>query len=1268
MSYPHRGGGYQRQNDSELPPPLIRPPQGYQAPSGSGPLPGYNSQPTLARGGGGPGASSSARGGTYGSAPVRRQTVRGAVRGTIREAGAPLPARPQSMMPQRALTRGKTLTRPDRFVAPAPLINPSTAKGGTYATTLVNGVPTLQEKASAWDLWGFTVSALTIWAPAWLLTSVGFTDPLKQRAWKEKCALCMIILVMMGVVAFLTIGLTKVLCPSSGNNSAGTFVRMGSEAGLIGVRGWNFNTTSSTSSSILSTATTLGGSDITDLFNQAALTHPSCTNTTAAYVKTDLCSTSASNTTCTYGALTSTLLASLGLTNTSKIVGYDWDQVGNYTNYFVIDGNVLNMDPYMAANPTAISSDPVDTAIRFMLRTMSTTGGKDGTRIFYNRQDLKAAVPCLVERYYAGHIDKVTPGCMVSQIFLYTSLCMIMGIILARFVMAFFFRWYLSGKLIEEPKNLKRHVISPGVMPEGANIDVDNTTGAAPWVNQAAKKGGRLRKNAKGGKSDPEKIDRSPALGADGMISMASIGAELFCVTLVTCYSEGAEGITATLDSIAATDYSDARKLIFVVCDGMITGGGESQSTPDICVGLLEADPRFGEPQPMSYVAIGDGSKAHNQAMVYAGHYTRVPGRRTPTLVIVKCGPPEEAKDKKPGNRGKRDSQMILMNFFSRVTYNDRMSPLDYDLFRKTQALMGVTPDFFEVCLMVDADTKVFPDSMGHLVRVMQNDNMVMGVCGETRIANKRQSWVTAIQVFEYFISHHQSKAFEACFGGVTCLPGCFSMYRLKARKADDGDWFPVLVQPQIVSQYSQSVVTTLHQKNLLLLGEDRFLTTLLIRTFPNRKMLFCPQARCRTIAPDTFAVLLSQRRRWINSTIHNLMELVLVPNLCGTFCFSMQFVVFIDLVGTLVLPAAICLTITTIAEFIITPPSNFSDAIPLFLLGAVLGLPGVLILITTFKVVYVGWMFIYLLALPVWNFVLPLYSFTKFDDFSWGATRVVAGEVRGEDGHGKSDGLVAQDVPLRRWEDWERSRLRKIKREQKRKQEFERTFGTKAYHGTSRDGISSYADSTAPSDTASLFSTSDESDRWGLQIGAYSEDQPSAAAPPVGLYNVDEESEGHETIDAHEMELVLEQGWADEAQSPSPLTGQAGYSNIGYGSPPPNGPAHRFYSLTDGSPSAPLMETSFSNSSAHLDSSTSSLHSGFGENPFANPRSPSPTASNYPLAGGIYQSESRLPLNPSAGVEVHLGHAKRRSLSGGGDPLSPSLSPSPSSSRDRYR
>src|SRR5258708_25893654 len=93
--------------------------------------------------------------------------------------------------------------------------------------------------------------------------------------------------------------------------------------------------------------------------------------------------------------------------------------------------------------------------------------------------------------------------------------------------------------------------------------------------------------------------------------------------------------------------------------------------------------------------------------------YAAIAGRRTPTVIIVKCGTEQEAaSDKKAGNRGKRDSQLILMNFFSRVTYNDRMTPLDFDLFRKIHTLMGVTPDFFEVCLMVG----VYPDFCFHVL------------------------------------------------------------------------------------------------------------------------------------------------------------------------------------------------------------------------------------------------------------------------------------------------------------------------------------------------------------------------------------------------------------------------------------------------------------------------------------------------------------------------------------------------------------------------
>ena len=119
---------------------------------------------------------------------------------------------------------------------------------------------------------------------------------------------------------------------------------------------------------------------------------------------------------------------------------------------------------------------------------------------------------------------------------------------------------------------------------------------------------------------------------------------------------------------------------------------------------------------------------------------------------------------------------------------------------------------------------------------------------------------------------------------------------------------------------------------------------------------------------------------------------------------------------------------------------------IPLALLAAILGLPAVLILLTTRRVVYVYWMLLYLLALPIWNFVLPVYAFWHFDDFSWfvlftfsnyssyvsrGQTRMVQGE--GKDlGHGTMGGeqLKAGEIVLRRWAEWERERRLMFKRE----------------------------------------------------------------------------------------------------------------------------------------------------------------------------------------------------------------------------------------------
>jgi chitin synthase len=183
------------------------------------------------------------------------------------------------------------------------------------------------------------------------------------------------------------------------------------------------------------------------------------------------------------------------------------------------------------------------------------------------------------------------------------------------------------------------------------------------------------------------------------------------------------------------------------------------------------------------------------------------------------------------------------MQFMQKVMFDERMTMMEYEFFNGIWRVCGVPPDVYEIVLMVDADTKLFPDALSRMISCAVKDPEISGLCGETKIANKTDSFVTMMQVFEYYISHHQSKAFESIFGGVTCLPGCFCMYRIKAPKGPDGYWVPILANPDIVERYSENVVDTLHKKNLLLLGEDRYLSTLMLRTFPNRKMMFVPQA-----------------------------------------------------------------------------------------------------------------------------------------------------------------------------------------------------------------------------------------------------------------------------------------------------------------------------------------------------------------------------------------------------------------------------------------
>ena len=98
----------------------------------------------------------------------------------------------------------------------------------------------------------------------------------------------------------------------------------------------------------------------------------------------------------------------------------------------------------------------------------------------------------------------------------------------------------------------------------------------------------------------------------------------------------------------------------------------------------------------------------------------------------------------------------------------------------------------------------------------------------------------------------------------------------------------------------------------------------------------------------------------------------------------------------------------------------------PLVLLALILGLPGVLIIVTAHSLSYVLWMLIYLLSLPIWNFVLPVYAYWKFDDFSWGDTRKTAGEKTKKAGIEYEGEFDSSKITMKRWAEFEREKRSK--------------------------------------------------------------------------------------------------------------------------------------------------------------------------------------------------------------------------------------------------
>uniref|UniRef100_A0A8R1DIP0 chitin synthase n=1 Tax=Caenorhabditis japonica TaxID=281687 RepID=A0A8R1DIP0_CAEJA len=161
--------------------------------------------------------------------------------------------------------------------------------------------------------------------------------------------------------------------------------------------------------------------------------------------------------------------------------------------------------------------------------------------------------------------------------------------------------------------------------------------------------------------------------------------------------------------------------------------------------------------------------------------------------------------------------------------------------------------------LTLDGDVDFTPQSVYLLVDLMKKNRRLGAACG--RIHPRGDGAMVWYQKFEYAVGHWLQKATEHMIGCVMCSPGCFSLFRAYALMDDNVARRYALKseEPKHFIQYDQ--------------GEDRWLCTLLLQR--GYRVEYCAASDAQTFAPEGFNEFFNQRRRWIPSTIFNIMDLL---------------------------------------------------------------------------------------------------------------------------------------------------------------------------------------------------------------------------------------------------------------------------------------------------------------------------------------------------------------------------------------------------------